>query len=83
MLIPSGPMAVDDLANQISYFPLHQSQTVSGCWCRDWRRVHFDIAGTLKQKSEQQSWHRPLHHQKIDLTSTESSEVLAINSVGR
>ena len=27
--------------------------------------------------------HRPLHHQKGDLTSRESSEALAIDSVGR
>ena len=44
---------------------------------------YFDIAGTLKQKSEQQCWHRPLRHQKGDLTIRESSEVLAVDSVGR
>ena len=44
---------------------------------------HFDIAGTLRQKSEQQCWHRPPRHQKGDLTSTECSNVLAVDSVGR
>ena len=44
---------------------------------------HFDIAGTLKQKSEHQCRHRPFHHQKGDLASIESLEVLAVDSVGR
>ena len=52
---------------------LYQTLTVSGCWCRVRSRLHFDITGTLKQKSEQQCRHRPLHHQKGDLTSGESS----------
>ena len=46
-------------------------------------RIHFDIAGTLKQKSELQCRHRPLRHQKDDLTSRDSSEAVAIDSVGR
>ena len=63
--------------------PLHQSYTVSGCLCQDRSRVHFDIAGTLTQMSEQQCRHRPLRQQKGDLTSGESLEVLAVDSVGR
>ena len=51
--------------------------------CRVRSRVHFDIAGTLKQKSEQQWRHRQLCHQKGHLTSRECSEGLAVNSVGR
>ena len=42
-------------------------------------RVHLYIAGTLKQKSEQQSRYRPLRHQKGDLTSRESLEVLGVD----
>ena len=49
----------------------------SGPW------VHFDITGTLKQNSELQYRHRPLRHQKGDLTSRESWEVIAVDSVGR
>ena len=45
--------------------------------------VYFDIVGTLKQKSEQQFRRQPLRHKKGDLTSRESSDVLAIDSVGR
>ena len=58
-------------SQQISYFsaysvrvPFHQSLTVSGCWCRERSRVHFNIAGTLKQKSEQQCRHRTFRHQR-------------------
>ena len=31
--------------------PLHQSKTVSGCWCRDWYMVYFDIAGRSRSCS--------------------------------
>ena len=49
--------------------PLRQSKAVSGCWCRDRSRVHFDIASALRQKSEQQCRHQPLRNNKGDLTS--------------
>ena len=58
---------------------IRRRQLVGG----DRSRVYFDIAGTLKQKSEQQCRQRPLRHQKGDLTNRESSEVLAIDNVGR
>ena len=54
---------------------VHENSTVSV--------VSFDIAGTLKQKAEQQCRHRPLRHLKCDMTSRESLEVLAADSVGR
>ena len=72
-----------DFSSDSVRVPLHQSYTVSGCWCQDRLWVNFDIAGTLKQMSELQCRHRPLRHQKGDLTSRESSEVLAIDRDGR
>ena len=45
--------------------------------------VSLDVAGMLKQKSEQHFRHRPLRHLNGDLTSRESLAVLAIDSVGR
>ena len=63
--------------------PLHQSQTVSECWCRVRSSVHFDITDTLKPKSEQQCRHRPPRHQKGEFSSRESSEDMAVDSIGR
>ena len=59
----------------VSVGAVHSDSTVSV--------VSFDIAGTLKQMSEQQCRHRPLRHLKGDLTSRESLEVLSADSVGR
>ena len=63
--------------------PLSQSLRVTRYWCRVRSRVHFDIAGTLKQKSEQQCRHLPLRHKIGDLASREYSEALAVEGVGR
>ena len=54
----------------VSVGAVHNDSTVSV--------VSFDIAGTQKQMSEQQC-----RHLKGDLTSRESSVVLATGSVGR
>ena len=78
-----GSQQFSDFSADSVRVPLHQSWTVSGCWCRDRSRVHIDIAGTLKQKSEQQCRHCPLRRQMGDLMSRESSEVLSIDCVGR
>ena len=59
----------------VSVGAVHNDSTVSV--------VKFDIAGTLKQKVGVALPNRPLGHQKCDLTSRESSEVLAADSVGR
>ena len=74
---------ISDFAADSVRVPLRLSKTVSGCWCRVRCSVHFDIAGTLKQKSDQQCQHRWLRHQKSDLTSTKSSELLAVDSIGK
>ena len=52
-------------------------------WCRVRSRVQLDIAGTLKQMSDQHCRYRSLRHKKGDLTNRESSEVIAVDSVGR
>ena len=39
-----------DYSADSASLPLHQSLTVSGCWCRDRSRVHFDIDFTLMPK---------------------------------
>ena len=60
----------------VSVGAVHNDSTVSV--------VSFDIAGTLKQKvGAALPSLRPLGHQKGDLTSRESWEVLAVDSVGR
>ena len=58
-----------------SFGAVHNDSTVSV--------VSFDIAGTLKQKARPALPASAAHDQKGDLTSGESSTVLAADSVGR